>query len=67
MGQNKNIIKLYNSGTANFVYQEGWSKEVDFIVLSYEAGGDLLGCIQETGRLSEDVSRYYFKQLLAGL
>jgi serine/threonine protein kinase len=45
ISQHKNITKLYKSGTGQFVYRENWSKEVEYLVLSYEEGGDFFDYI----------------------
>lgn len=60
----KNIIKFYRNGKGQFVYN-GWEGEVEFIVLSYEKKGDLFEYIKEQGKLTEDIARFYFKQLLS--
>lgn len=62
-----NIIKLVSNGRSNYWKMNGKKKEVAFIVFELANGGELFTFIADTGRFSEPVARYYFKQLLEGL
>jgi serine/threonine-protein kinase SRK2 len=43
------------------------SRPVMLIVQELAAGGELFGLLMHCGAFSEDLARYYFRQLLAGL
>ena len=63
-----NIIKLMDNGVSTYTkVASGKQKEVAFIVFELANGGELFTFIADTGRFSEPVARYYFKQLLEGL
>ena len=40
---------------------------MDYLILEYAEGGELFDFIADTGKLDQNMTRYYFKQLLDGL
>eukprot|EP01048_Picozoa_sp_COSAG05_P006693 COSAG05_NODE_445_length_9773_cov_4.588071_10_plen_790_part_00 len=60
----RNIIRL-----RDVIYHEGPSMPTGTILLILElaSGGELLSKVVDAGRLSEDRSRFYFRQLLDGV
>jgi carbon catabolite-derepressing protein kinase len=40
---------------------------VNFIVVDLAAGGELFNIIAQTGRFDDELSRYYFKQMIEGI
>lgn len=63
----KHVIKQLKFGTDTWTKANGTQKIVDYIVLEYAEGGELFDFVADTGRLDENMTRYYFKQLLDGL
>jgi len=61
LGKHKNLIKFHNNSSGSLRFGDEDPKKVDYIVLGYEKGGDLLEHITNQGSLSEDVARCYFK------
>ena len=61
----KNVINLLDYGNAE--YGIGSGKMVDYIVLEIAEKGCVFDYVSQTGPLSEDFARYYFKQLMNGL
>lgn len=53
--------------SATLKKQNGTEKDVLYIALELATGGELFDFIATTGKFSEPVARYYFKQLIEGL
>jgi 5'-AMP-activated protein kinase catalytic alpha subunit len=64
----KNIIKVYDSSTSELLTSSsGKQKEVYYIATEYALKGELFDLILQTQKLSEEIARYYFIQLLDSL
>jgi len=64
----QNLVKLidYNED-ATYIKANGTEVKVFYLALELVNGGELFDFIAETGKFSEDVARYYFHQIVAGL
>jgi len=62
-----NIVEQIETGQGIYKKDNGVDKEVSYIVLELAQGGELFDFIANSGKFSEKVARYYFKQLLEGL
>jgi serine/threonine protein kinase len=60
-----NLIEFNESGQQ--VKEDGSTKEVVYIVLELATGGELFDYVATTGRFSEEISRFYFSQLIDGI
>lgn len=64
----ENIIRLKGHGHDQTLKQEGKTDEkVHFMALEPCMGGELFDFIAESGRFSDKVCRYFFKQILSAL
>lgn len=60
-----NIVNLLNySFSDSLIKPSGDSKEVFYLALELAVGGELFDFLAETGAFSEDVARFYFRQLI---
>eukprot|EP00344_Euplotes_crassus_P004575 CAMPEP_0197009382 /NCGR_PEP_ID=MMETSP1380-20130617/49875_1 /TAXON_ID=5936 /ORGANISM="Euplotes crassus, Strain CT5" /LENGTH=379 /DNA_ID=CAMNT_0042430601 /DNA_START=108 /DNA_END=1247 /DNA_ORIENTATION=+ len=60
-----NVVNLLNySMSENLIKPNGDSKEVYYLALELATGGELFDFLAETGPFSEELTRYYFKQLI---
>jgi serine/threonine protein kinase len=62
-----NIIKMITSGEGDLVKPNGQIKKVMYIALELARGGELFDYIAQTGHLSMEATRFYFKQLIDAL
>jgi len=63
-----NIVNLIEYNKDGVVEKENGKKEsVIYIVLELATGGELFDYVATTGRFSEPIARFYFKQLIEGL
>ena len=64
--EHQNIIKQieFNEGIYVKNYRE---RKVTYIVLELAQGGELFYFLKDTGKLTEPMARYMFKQLIEGL
>ena len=62
-----NIVRQIEHGTADYIKNGVVKRQCDFIVLEIVEGGELFDFIVDTGAISEDEARYFFKQLMTGL
>lgn len=63
-----NILNVYEASTSEQLNSpSGKHKEVYFMAMEYATNGELFDLVFQTGRLSEDIARYYFVQLLDSL
>lgn len=63
-----NIVNLIEYGQDGVIKRSNGDKEqVIYIVLELATGGELFDYVALTGRFSEAVSRFYFKQMIDGL
>jgi serine/threonine protein kinase len=62
----ENLTRLLDYGTAQ-LKTSNRSKEVFYVAIELANGGELFDFIALTGEFSEDVARYYFRQLIEGL
>lgn len=63
-----NLVRLLDfSDTDQYKKSNGEAKDVFFMALELCSGGELFDFIAQTGKFSEPVARYYFKQLIDGL
>ena len=62
----QNIVKYLEFGQCDYV-KPAKTKKVSFIALELAEGGELFDFVANTGRFTEAVARYYFKQLIDGL
>jgi serine/threonine protein kinase len=63
-----NIIKMHDYSDDSLVNRpNGSTIEVIYISLEYIPNGEIFDYIAESGRFSEDESRYYFRQLISAL
>lgn len=60
-----NLIQVNESGV--YVGSKGDQKKVAYVALELVTGGELFDWVSNSGEFSEDVARYYFKELLTGL
>lgn len=63
-----NIVNLLEYKEDAIVEKSNGAKEpVMYIALELATGGELFDYVATTGKFSETISRFYFRQLLAGL
>ena len=63
-----NIVNLVEYSQEGIVVKSNGAKEsVIYIVLELATGGELFDYVATTGRFSEVISRFYFRQLIEGL
>jgi serine/threonine protein kinase len=63
-----NIVKLLDySEEAEYKRPNGTKVKVFYLALELVSGGELFDFIAETGRFTEEVARYFFHQMIAGL
>jgi serine/threonine protein kinase len=63
-----NIVNLIEYGKDGIVERSDGHKEpVIYIVLELATGGELFDYVATTGRFNEQISRFYFRQLIEGL
>lgn len=63
-----NLVKLLDfSDSDQFKKESGEVKDVFYMALELCSGGELFDFIAQTGRFTEPVARYYFKQMIEGL
>lgn len=65
--QHQNLITIIESGKDTYHKQSGKQKEVNFIVLELATGGEIYDIVAMSGKFTEDLARYIFKQMLEGL
>ena len=58
----KHIVKYLDYGQKEYMKPSG-NRTVSFIALELAEAGELFDFVANTGRFTEKVSRYYFKQL----
>lgn len=63
----KNVIKLIDFKSEATMKRSVGSVRVAYVVLELAMGGELFDFIAMTGKFSEEIARFYFKQLLSGL
>lgn len=61
------IVNLVETGTNVMSNPKKGNKTVDYIVLELVQGGELFDFVANSGRFSEEVSRYYFTQFMEAL
>jgi len=61
-----NILEILEQGK-DMYESKGKSKEVSYIALELAQGGELFDYIACSGKFSEPLARYYFKQFMEGL
>lgn len=62
--QHDNIINLIDfNDTCDFIKPNGVSTPVFYLALQLASGGELFDFIAQTGRFTEPVARFYFRQL----
>lgn len=60
-----NIVNLLNYSMSDLLIKpNGESKDVYYLSLELAPGGELFDFLAETGSFSEELTRYYFKQLV---
>ena len=64
--QHAHVLEQIETGKDLYKKPKG-NKEVDYVVLSIAAQGEVFDFIASSGPFSEPVARYYFKQALEGL
>lgn len=63
-----NIVNLIEYGKDGIVEKSNGTKEhVIYIILELATGGELFDYVATTGKFSEPIARFYFKQLIEGL
>jgi len=63
-----NIVNLIEYSEDGIVKKSnGREEHVIYIVLELATGGELFDYVATTGRFSESIARFYFKQLIEGL
>jgi serine/threonine protein kinase len=63
-----NILKIYDyKSKAEALRPDGSKLRLAYITLENAEGGELFNYIAETGRFSEDIARYIFKQIIDAL
>jgi serine/threonine protein kinase len=63
-----NIIKVFDSSISELLTSpSGKQKEVCYMAMEYATKGELFDLILQTEKLSEEIARYYFIQLLDSL
>lgn len=61
----KSIVNLLSYSLSDLLVKpNGDSKEVYYLALELAVGGELFDFLSETGAFSEELTRYYFKQLI---
>jgi serine/threonine protein kinase len=66
--EHESIVKVVAVGKGPYDKQNGKEpKDVFFIVMEYAEHGELFDMLSNTGKFSEEVARYYFKQLLSAV
>ena len=58
-----NVIQLYDFGQQEYLKKTN-RKMVKFLAMELAAGGELFHLVNQTGRFSEDLTRYYFRKLV---
>ena len=69
IGEHPHLVKCINANKhGNLVDQgSGRSEDVAYIVMEHVAGGELLDSLMDHGGFSEEIARYFFKQMLMGI
>ena len=62
-----NLVRLYDSGESDYTNDRGVTEKVFYMALELCSGGELFDFIAQTGKFSEPLARYYFKQMIDGL
>ena len=62
-----NVIKIVDRVQGFWSRPGKKDQEVSALVLEYAIGGSLYTWVEESGRFSEYLARYYFKQLIDGV
>ena len=66
--EHANLIRLIEfDDNATYKKADGTEQNIFYMALELCTGGELFDFIAQTGRFSEPVARYYFKQMLEGL
>ena len=66
--EHPNIVRLKYFGEDIYVNEEkGTQKNVFFIAIELAKGGELFDFLSISGKFSEPMARYYFKQLMDGI
>lgn len=61
--KHSNIIELYDYNQGPYFKRDS-NDVVTYIVLELASGGELFNFIAQTGRFEEELSRFYFKQMI---
>jgi serine/threonine protein kinase len=64
---NLHVISQIEYGNDIYKKASGVEKAVDYIILELALGGELFDFVANSGKFSESIARYYFKQFLEGL
>jgi serine/threonine protein kinase len=68
LADHDNVLRMFESGRKMYEKKDkSKSREVSYIVLEICAGGELFDFVAESGPFSEDMARYYTKQMFDGL
>ena len=68
LDNHQRIVKLKDFGDEDYVNERtGRTKKVFYIATELAQGGELFDFLSISGKFSEPIARYYFKQLLEGL
>lgn len=63
-----NIVKLKEFGEDFMVNEDkGTQKKVNYIVIELAKGGELFDFLSISGKFTEPMARFYFRQLMTGL
>ena len=64
-----NVLRLieYNNDGIKTSKTDGSVRTVAYAVVELAQGGEIFDYVAETGRFSEKVSRYFFRQMIEGL
>jgi len=63
--EHPNILRLVDHSTRSLMLKQGGKNvPVAYLVFELMTNGELIGYIQLTGRLSESIARFYFRQLI---
>ncbi len=62
------VISVLDAGMlAPYLKHSGETRHVNYIVMPLAQYGEIFRMVSETGRLSEELARYFFKKIVKGL
>lgn len=68
IGMHKNVTTIYAAEeNAKLEKSNGATRDVAYIVMEYINGGELMDLLIDNGGFNEQISRYFFHQMLKGI